>query len=193
VTAPPRTLRADAERNRLRILEVAQEVFAEEGLSVPIDEIARRAELGVGTLYRHFPTKEALFEAIVVGRLESLVESARGGASARDAGAAFFEFLERMVAESGAKKDFLAALASTGADMERIAAVKKKMKRAVAVLLERAQHAGAVRGDVGVPDVLALVMGAANAAERHGGGADWRRRLLGVIFDGLRAMPARAR
>ena len=67
-----RTLRADAERNRARVLKVAEEVFASEGLAVPIDEIARRAGLGVGTLYRHFPTKETLFEAIVVGRMQEI-------------------------------------------------------------------------------------------------------------------------
>jgi AcrR family transcriptional regulator len=184
--APPRALRADAERNRQRVLEVAQEVFAKEGLSVPIDEIARRAGLGVGTLYRHFPTKESLFEAIVVGRMEGLVSHARAGAKADDAGKAFFDFLERMVAEGAAKKDFLTALAGTGVDMQRIAAIKQQMKRAVAVLLERAQKARAVRDDVEAVDVLTLVMGSVGAADRHGAGPRERSRLLAVIFDGLR-------
>ncbi len=184
--APPRALRADAERNRQRVLEVAQEVFAKEGLSVPIDEIARRAGLGVGTLYRHFPTKEALFEAIVVGRMEGLVSHARAAAKAGDAGRAFFDFLERMVAEGAAKKDFLTALAGTGVDMQRIAAIKQQMKRAVAVLLERAQEARAVRDDVEAVDVLTLVMGSVGAADRHGAGPRERSRLLAVIFDGLR-------
>src|SRR5271170_7879529 len=107
----PRPLRADAERNRQRVLEIAQQVFATEGLAVPIDEIARRAGLGVGTLYRHFPTKEALFEAIVIGRIEGLVDYAREGARAPDPGVAFFGFLSRMVEEGSAKKDFLGALA----------------------------------------------------------------------------------
>jgi AcrR family transcriptional regulator len=189
--APPRALRADAERNRQRVLEVAQEVFAKEGLSVPIDEIARRAGLGVGTLYRHFPTKESLFEAIVIGRMEGLVAHARAGAKADDAGSAFFEFLERMVAEGAAKKDFLTALAGTGVDMQRIAAIKQQMKRAVAVLLERAQKARAVRDDVEAVDVLTLVMGSVGAADRHGAGPRERSRLLAVIFDGLRRRPDR--
>jgi AcrR family transcriptional regulator len=184
---PPRALRADAERNRQRVLEVAQEVFAKEGLSAPIDEIARRAGLGVGTLYRHFPTKEALFEAIVVGRMEGLVSHARAGAKADDPGSAFFDFLERMVAEGAAKKDFLTALAGTGVDMQRIAAIKQQMKRAVAVLLERAQKARAVRDDVETVDVLTLVMGSVGAADQHGAGPRERSRLLAVIFDGLRA------
>ena len=183
----PRPLRADAERNRQRVLEVAQQVFAAEGLAVPIDEIARRAGLGVGTLYRHFPTKEALFEAIVIGRIEALVEHARVGSRAPDPGEAFFGFLSRMVDEGAAKKDFLAALASTGVDMEKIAAAKQRMKRAVNVLVERAQEAGALRSDVSAGDVLTLVMGAVGAADRHGAGPAERRRLLRVIFDGLRA------
>jgi AcrR family transcriptional regulator len=183
----PRVLRADAERNRRRVLQVAQEVFATEGLAVPIDEIARRAGLGVGTLYRHFPTKEALFEAIVVGRMEGLVEEARQGAEARDRGAAFFGFLTRMVEEGSAKKDFLNALAGTGVDLQRVAAIKQRMRRALAVLLERAQAAGAVRGEIGAADVLTLVMGTVGAADRHGAGPAERNRLLAVIFDGLRA------
>ncbi len=183
---PPRPLRADAERNRQRVLEVAQEVFASEGLAVPIDAIARRAGLGVGTLYRHFPTKEALFEAIVVGRMEQLVEHARAGAKAADPGAAFFGFLERMVDEGAAKRDFLTALAGTGVDLERIAAIKRRMKRPVAVLVERAQAAGALRGDVSATDVMTIVMGTVGAADRNGAGPAERKRLLAVIFDGLR-------
>jgi len=182
-----RPLRADALRNRGRVLEVAQEVFATEGLAAPIDEIARRAGLGVGTLYRHFPTKEALFEAIVVGRMEQLVEQARAGAGRDDPGEALFEFLSRMSAESAKKKDFLAALAGKGVDLARLAALKQQMKRAVAVLVARSQRAGALRSDVGAGEVLALVMGVVGAAERHGAGPAERRRLLGVVFDGLRA------
>ncbi len=190
---PKRALRADAERNRQRVLEVAREVFAREGLAVPIDEIARRAGLGVGTLYRHFPTKEALFQAIVVDRMEALVAEARAAADADDAGAAFFAFLTRMVDESAAKKDFLAALASTNLDMDRIAEIKRRMKRAVVVLLERAQNARAVRDDVAAVDVLTLVMGAVSAAYRQGASPAQRKRVLAVIFDGLRSTTARKR
>ncbi len=150
------------------------------------DEIARRAGLGVGTLYRHFPTKEALFEAIVIGRLEGLVELAGLGVKAPDPGAAFFGFLSRMVEDGSAKKDFFAALASNGVDMARIAAVKQRMKRAVNVLAERAQEAGALRTDVNGAEVLMLVTGSVGAADRYGAGPAERKRLLRVIFDGLR-------
>ena len=81
-----RPMRADAVKNRQRILDAAEAIFATEGLSVPIDTVAERAGVGVGTLYRHFPTKEALFEAIVTARLEYLLELARAHAGAADPG-----------------------------------------------------------------------------------------------------------
>jgi AcrR family transcriptional regulator len=174
-----RVLRADAERNRLRVLKAAREVFAAEGLEVPIDAIARRAGVGVGTLYRHFPTKEALFEAIVVGRMEELVADARARGKEADAGEAFFGYLARMVEEASYKKDFIAALATTSGALERIAECKAHMKRAVSVLLARAQDAGAVRRDVGVVEVMTLVMAALGASDR--------KRVLAVVLDGLRA------
>ena len=79
------------------MLEAAEEVFASEGLAVPIDEVARRAGVGVGTVYRHFPTKEALFEAIVVARLEALVERAEELCTSDDPGAAMFTFISELV------------------------------------------------------------------------------------------------
>jgi AcrR family transcriptional regulator len=86
----PRQPRSDSIRNRARILEAAERVFGSEGLAVPIDEIAERAGVGVGTIYRHFPTKEALFEAIVLSHFERLVHTARSLATAEDAVAALF-------------------------------------------------------------------------------------------------------
>jgi AcrR family transcriptional regulator len=182
-----RPLRVDAERNRQRVLEVAQAVFAAEGLAVPIDEIARRAGLGVGTLYRHFPTKEALFEAIVMGRLEALVAYARERADAVDPGLAFFAFLARMVEEGAAKRDFTEALASTGVDLTRVlGGVKKELGVAMATLLKRAQAAEAVRKDVGVPEIVALMTGAFASIDRLGAGPRARERLLAIVSDGLR-------
>ena len=174
-----RAHRADAERNRQRLLEAARQVFAEEGLAAPIDLIAKRAEVGVGTLYRHFPTKEALFEAIVVGRLEDLVADARARAKERDPGSAFFAFVVNMAESSTAKKDFVTALANTNVDLARIVALKKQLKKAMATLLTRAQRARAVREDVDVADVHTLITATMGATDR--------RRLLAVVCDGLRA------
>ncbi|MFC7660235.1 TetR/AcrR family transcriptional regulator [Pseudonocardia benzenivorans] len=76
---PDRPLRADARRNREKVLRAAQEAFAEHGMGVPLDEIAGRAGVGPGTVYRHFPTKEALFEAVVAARMQDLITAARAG------------------------------------------------------------------------------------------------------------------
>src|SRR4029453_6912389 len=100
-----RTVRADARRNRARLLQVAAEAFATGGLGVPLDEIARRAGVGPGTLYPHFPAKEALFAAVVHDRLRNLVDAARALRHAGDAGAALFEFVDLLVVEAAPKKD----------------------------------------------------------------------------------------
>lgn len=190
MTARSRPLRADAERNRQRVLEVAQAVFATEGLAVPIDEIARRAGLGVGTLYRHFPTKEALFEAIVIGRMQALVEEARECRKAKDAGGAFFAMLSRIVEVSTAKKDFLDALGGMGSDVaaRELGALKKELHAELELVLKRAQRAKAVRRDVDLREVMALAMGAVAASRHHGIDARGRERLLAIMCDGLRAV-----
>lgn len=175
-----RPLRADARRNRARVLEAAQEVFGEQGLTAPIDEIAHRAGVGMGTVYRHFPTKEALFEAIVRERVGYLTELARSLADADDPGTAFFVFFGRMMKEGLAKKDFAAALASAGLDVQAATArAAIEFNRELARLLERAQRAGAVRADVGTADIKALMAGCLNAD----GSPD---RLITVVCDGLR-------
>jgi AcrR family transcriptional regulator len=186
--AAKRPLRADAERNRQRVLEVAQAIFATEGLAVPIDEIARRAGLGVGTLYRHFATKEALFEAIVVGRMQALVDDARASAGADDAGKAFFAVLGRIVEEGVLKKYFIEALAKTGFDVARaISGLKAELHGTLELLLKRAQRAKAVRRDVDIREVMALAMGASAAIARLGVDASGRERLHAIVCDGLRS------
>src|SRR5258708_18894950 len=112
-----RPWRADARRNRTRVLQAAQQAFATEGLAVPLDEIARLAGVGAGTVYRHFPTKEALFEAVLVDRLEGLVEDARAARGAADAGQAFYAFVTHLVSHANTKKDLADALAGAGGDL----------------------------------------------------------------------------
>jgi AcrR family transcriptional regulator len=176
------------------VLEIAQAVFATEGLAVPIDEIARRAGLGVGTLYRHFPTKEALFAAIVVTRMEEVVAEARALREADAPAEAFFDFLTRMVAGWGQKKDFIEALTSAGVDLKEIGCVKQELHVQLGALLERAQAAGAVRKDVSIQEILALISATFAALERHGISAKGSARMLAVIFDGLRASaPSKAK
>jgi AcrR family transcriptional regulator len=191
--APPRGkkqppgLRADAERNRRRVLEVAQEVFASEGLSVRVEEIARRAGVGVGTVYRHFPTKEALFQAIVVDRIGRSAAHAERLNDAEDPGAAVFALIEHLVAEGAAKKDFVDALGGAIPSSPDVQTSKRRFRDALGRLLSRAQKARAVRADVDVADVISLVHGV--LADPHASPAT-RARRAAIICDGLRPLRA---
>ena len=174
---PP--LRADARRNRDQILEAAREAFAESGFAVPIDTIAARAGVGPGTVYRHFPTKEALFHAVVTSRLADLVAEARRRAADTDPGDAFFGFLARLGAEGAARRDIPDAIAVPGP-------LRDELHAALEVLLTRAQGAGAVRPDISATDLVALLKGLLTSAhdDTQPGRAE---RILGVVTDGLRA------
>ena len=194
-----RPLRADARRNRARVLEAARAAFAAEGLAVPLDEIARRAGVGAGTVYRHFPTKEALFEAVIVDRLDFLADEAgravaaaeRGGADAGAVQAAFFGFLALMIADAGSKKDLADALAGAGVDLQAVTLHSAgRLRGHLEDLLARAQAAGAVRPEVDTGDLHAVVFGALAAEQRR---ADSERpgRIAGLVCDGLRPLGQR--
>ncbi len=188
-TAGTRPMRADAQRNRARILEAAEVVFAAEGIEVPVDVIADKAGVGVGTLYRHFPTKEKLCEAILLDRLSALTVDARALAGAGDPAAAFFGFLEHIVEEVAAKRDLLVAVMGAGLEFDLAAAeVKDGLREAVGVLLERAQSVGAVRPDVTAAMVVSLVGGTCQAASHTD--ATPAGDLLGIVCDGLRPQGA---
>jgi AcrR family transcriptional regulator len=182
-----RRLRADAQRNRDRILEVARETFTQEGLNVPVDLIAERANVGVGTFYRHFPTKEALASAILASRLESLIGEAEQLEQSPDPGDAFFGFLRLMAARSSADMALADAFTEAGYDVKSGSAeFKERLLEALDRMLGRAQAAGAVRTDLTASDVLALMAASCMATGRFGlSGAD-RDRVLGVVLDGLR-------
>lgn len=183
--ARPLPQRADARRNRERVLDVARAAFAVEGLSVPLDEIARRAGVGPGTLYRHFPTKESLFEAVVQDRLQRLAAEGATLREAADPGAAFFTFLDRVAAEAGPKRDLFDALASAGVETgPAVKAASDDLRAQITFLLDRAQAAGAVRTDIDHADLTALVSGMLFALQPRAG-AD-RKRVLSVFRDGLR-------
>jgi AcrR family transcriptional regulator len=181
-----RPMRADARRNRERLLQVARESFAAEGLSVPVDEIARRAGLGAGTMHRHFPTKESLYEAIVLSHVGAVVDEAERLAEAVEPGEAFAGFCSRLVERGTADRALAEILAGAGGEMRtRIAAETGRLDRALERLVERAQAAGRVRTDVSAADVRALLTGIHQAGER--GGREMALRMLTVILDGLRA------
>ncbi|WP_225730827.1 MULTISPECIES: TetR/AcrR family transcriptional regulator [unclassified Nocardia] len=180
---PGRPLRADARRNRERVLAAAQEAFAAEGLSVPLDEIARRAGVGAGTVYRHFPTKEALFGAAILDQMERMIGYARELATADDPGRAFFEFLEHLVSGGTLKRDLAEAL---GFENLRNTAPTRDLNAAVAVLLTRAQQYGAVRDDIEITDLMRVVKATFDAVHTAAT-PEQRDRTFAIIFDGLRA------
>jgi AcrR family transcriptional regulator len=178
-------LRADAKRNRERVLEAAEQIFAGEGLAIPIDEIAKRAGVGVGTVYRHFPTKEVLFAAIVEDKLARITKLATSLADAPDPGYAFFTVLDRMLAEGTRKKDLVDALTGAGIDIRATTSeTSAALRTAIGKLLRRAQVAGAVRTNIDVGEVFALLGAVLSAAARTEASP---QRLFAVVRDGLRA------
>ena len=180
-----RPLRADARRNHDRLLEVADAVFAERGVAATSDEIARAAGVGIGTVFRHFPTKEALLTAVYQARLQRLAARATELASADDPGAAFFDYFRAVVEQYGQKAAIADALVEAGVDV-RAEAGGFRFRDAFEVLLRRAQEAGAVRRDIGVPELIALLVGATRAVE-HADTEPVRARTVAIVLDGLRA------
>lgn len=187
-TAKP--LRADARRNRARVLEAADAVFASKGPSASTEQVAEQAGVAIGTVFRHFPTKQALLEAVIVDRLGRLASEAAALADADDPGAAFFAFFTHW-AELAATKHALAdAFADAGVNVKAVqsahARVVGDLHRAVDTLLTRAQQAGAVRDDIRLRELIALLIGASRAAEHAGQDTELQARTLAVVFDGLR-------
>ena len=183
-----RELRADARRNREQVLRTAQQLFATEGLGVSLDEIARRAGVGPGTVHRHFPTKEALYLAVATEMLQQLVAEAEALATAGDP-AALFTLLSRMMATGAENVAVKSALAAAEFDLRTAApGVAADLTRQVADLLDRAHAAAVVRPDLTVDEVMALVAGAF-AAIRHAGAETSREHsahIAQIILDGLR-------
>jgi AcrR family transcriptional regulator len=187
---PARPLRADAARNRARVLEVACETFAAEGLSVPIEEIARRAGVGTGTVCRHFPTKQDLVLAVFADRLKLIVDEGQALLASGDPGQALFSFLRLLILDWGATNH---GLKNAFAGSE----IKIKPKGAedgflaiLGELLRTAQEAGTARTDVSAADVKGLIIGC-QAMQTYN--SELAERLVDVVFDGLRAAPAEAR
>jgi AcrR family transcriptional regulator len=182
-----RPLRADAARNRARVLDVAETLFAERGTAVSTEEIARVAGVGIGTVFRHFPTKEALLEAVFTIGLRRLAEEAEQLETAADPGEAFLGFFARIVRQSTTKRAVAEALAEAGGDVGGAhARAGADLPGALERLLHRAQRAGGVREDIGVAEVMALLVGASGTAERAGADPGVRERALEVVMDGLR-------
>lgn len=182
-----RPLRADARDNRARILTAAEDVFGRSP-NASTDEVAKLAEVGIATVFRHFPTKVELLEAVLTLRLERLRDRATELSGNDDAGAAFFGFFGQVVSESASKLAIAEALSAAGTVAGQAAKeAGLGMREAFGLLLDRAQAAGAVRRDAGFPEVYALLVGVSRGATATGLEPAARDRMLGLVYDGLRA------
>jgi AcrR family transcriptional regulator len=179
-------MRADARRNYERIVATAREVFLANGIDAPLDDIAKRAEVGPGTLYRHFPTRDALVEAVYRQEIEELSESAYQFAKELAPEEALHAWMRRQVRFVIERAGLASALkAAIDEDSEVFRYCKDKLRAAVATVLEPAQAAGLVRADLEPNDLLRLGHGVGAGAKYAD--ADGAERLLSVVLDGLRA------
>jgi AcrR family transcriptional regulator len=185
-TAEP-ALRADALRNRRRILDAAAEAFSDGGLEVGVAEIARRAEVGAGTLFRHFPSKEDLIFAIVEERTLDMIEAGRAALEEEDPGEALRRFMFAGTELHVRDRGFFDAAMTRVNKEQRLRELRDEIVAIAGELLERAQVAGAARDDVEPQDLPLLMCAAAGAAAPvHGRLPDLWQRYVGLILDGLR-------
>jgi AcrR family transcriptional regulator len=186
---PQRPRRADARRNYESLLAAATEVFSEQGVDAPLDEIARRAQVGNATMYRHFPTRQELILAVYADEVGTLCADGTKRLDDDSPGDALFEWLQAFITHVASKRFLASALTSERS--ERDALVDHwhhAMHDTAAALLQRAQHAGAVRADTDARDILALANGIALAATDAG----HAHRLLGTIRYGMDNNPGPA-
>ncbi len=185
-------MRADAQDNRRRILAAAEEVYAS-GADASTERVAELASVGIATVFRHFPTKAALLEAVLVTRLERLRDQAQALLDADDPGAALSGFFAHLVIDAAGKLAIAEALRASGGDDTEAERASYALHTAVGELLSRAQKAGAVRDDLGLDEFYALLIGASRGAAAMELDDTARDRMLEVVFAGLRPMEAHPR
>ncbi|MDT3396290.1 helix-turn-helix domain-containing protein [Streptomyces sp. B1866] len=176
--------RADARRNRARILAAAEAVFAEKGESASTEEVARRAGVAVGTVFRHFPTKSELVEAILMGVLQRLMDHAEALHRTEPAEGLFLLYRD-VVAQASAQRSVIDLMFR--AEGVRLTTGVSALRKAVGVLLDDARRAGSVRPDVALDEVMALLAALSEGAVSGEWGEELRQRTLAVVFAGLRA------
>lgn len=195
---PLRPLRADARDNRARILAAADEVFGRGGAAASTEDVARIAGVGIATVFRHFPTKQGLLRAVLVARLEGLRDRARHLAAAdADPGRVFVGFFTEVVEGAAHKLTIIDALSEAGGDVhpegsgedagaDGPARAGAELREAFGELLRRAQSARAIRDDVALAEVYALMIGASRAAAHVPMDEPTRARVLALTLDALR-------
>lgn len=178
-----RPMRADARRNHDKVLNAARAAFAETGAATSLEEIARRAGVGIGTLYRHFPSRQALLEAVFAEEVEQLCRSA-ADADGRDPWDALVAWLHRFVGYMATKQALGAELLEyVGRDAPLFASCRQAMFTAAQPLLERAQREGVVRPDTDLAEIIQMVGG---IAKIHGAAPGQVDHILDIALDGLR-------
>jgi AcrR family transcriptional regulator len=183
-------LRADARRNRQKILAAAKVVFADRGREAQIDDVARRAEVGVGTVYRHFPTKEELLNALVVDWFDVVADYARERLEHDDPWNAFLEVMW-FAGERGASDRAFSEIMAARHDMPFTKCPgEEALGEIVAELMRRSQRAGKMRPDAMIDDIGLLMCGVGSASGVPHPVADAWRRHLAIALDGLRAEAA---
>lgn len=192
-TAPSeRPLRRDAERNRRRILEAARVVFAERGLGGSHDDIAHEAGVGVGTVYRRFPDKEQLIDALFEERVEEIADLARDAGAEPDPWTGLVTFLVRSQELQSEDRGLREIVLGGARGADRALAARSRISPLVEALVQRAHEAGFLRSDVEVGDLplIHLAIGAIAECGREVSPEVWRR-MMGIVVDGLRAQSAR--
>jgi AcrR family transcriptional regulator len=181
-----RAERVDAQRNRLKVLETADRLFGERGTSVSLGEIATAAGVGAGTVYRHFPTKDALLATVLDHRLAQLGERGAAMLDRPDPERAFFEYMDFLTGQALANRAICEALASRG-DWQEPAKLDGQcvVDAPLTTLLRRAQEAGAVRPDLDPQDVRALLSGCVGMSQAIES-PERARRLSRILWEGLR-------
>ena len=184
--APARPMRADARRNYGRLLAEARTAFAEHGTDASLEDIARSAGVGIGTLYRHFPTRHALMSAVFQEAVTALITRSRELAGADQPCAALVEWLGAIVTHAGEYRGLAQALMSTCRDeSSALARCNTPLREAGSTLLTRAQTSGAVRPDVSIDDLMQLTNAIALAAEQSPDDPELANRLLKLTLRGL--------
>jgi AcrR family transcriptional regulator len=186
-TETERPLRRDAERNRQRIMESAAALFAERGLGVSMDDIARHAGVGVGTVYRRFPDKELLIEALFEEHMDHVVGFARDALLMGDAWEGLVSFMERALCQQAANRGLKELMISSGHGQAHIARGRDELAPLLEELVVRAQRSGELRPDVAVTDFALLQMSLGSIIDyaRDADPEIWRR-CLGLMLDGMR-------
>jgi AcrR family transcriptional regulator len=188
----PRPMRADARRNYQALVSAASAAFFEHGADdASLEEIARRAGVGIGTLYRHFPTRQALLEAVYRDQVELICARASELLDSAPPEEALVTWLRALVQFGSTKRSLTSALLATlDKDSELLSSCSAMMRQSADALLTRAQDAGVVRRDAQSVDVLRMVHGVSMVAQRTPADAGQADRMIGLIMDGLRYQPA---